>query len=294
MFERKANSGRSPLRSCSSCIKAFWWLPAVPLAAGLALATIAPAEAAQPQPFKLTNIHFETNASACDMGIQMAFDTGGITEGSVEDPNDHVVYSFQSSAGMADIGGQTEGFLEGVEPQITELLSALGCEPSAEEPVMSIQDLFNAWPKGTYDFEGFGGGVTFEGEAKLTHKIPAGAEITAPDDGAVVPHDQPLLIKWKKVTGPILPNLGPVEIVGYHVVVVDITVPVLPPGKLKTALDGDLSKNETTFLVPKQYLEPNRIYEFEVLATEKGGNQTITEGGVFCTPPIAPANCALP
>jgi len=63
---------------------------------------------------------------------------------------------------------------------------------------------------------------------------------------------------------------------------------------LKTALDGDVSKNETTFLVPKQYLEPNRIYEFEVLATEKGGNQTITEGGVFCTPPIAPANCELP
>jgi hypothetical protein len=25
------------------------------------------------------------------------------------------------------------------------------------------------------------------------------------------------------------------------------------------------------------------MYEFEVLATEKGGNQTITEGGVFCT-----------
>ena len=49
-------------------------------------------------------------------------------------------------------------------------------------------------------------------------------------------------------------------------------------GKLKTALDADLSKGENTFLVPKQYLEPNRIYEFEVLATEKGGNQTITEG----------------
>ena len=68
------------------------------------------------------------------------------------------------------------------------------------------------------------------------------------------------------------------EIVGYHVVVVDVTVPVLPPGKLKTALDADLSKGQNTFLVPKQYLEPNRIYEFEVLATEKGGNQTITEG----------------
>jgi len=96
------------------------------------------------------------------------------------------------------------------------------------------------------------------------------------------------------VTGLFLTGLRPVEIVGYHIVVVDVTVPVLPPGKLKTALDADLSKGENTFLVPKQYLEPNRIYEFEVLATEKGGNQTITEGGVFCTRPMAPANCELP
>ena len=76
--------------------------------------------------------------------------------------------------------------------------------------------------------------------------------------------------------------------------VVDVTAPVLPPGKLKTSLNGDVSKNETTFLVPKQYLEPNRIYEFEVLATEKGGNQTITEGGLFCTPPIRSVDCVLP
>ena len=59
-------------------------------------------------------------------------------------------------------------------------------------------------------------------------------------------------------------------------------------------LDADLSKSETTFPVPKQFLEPNRIYEFEVLATEKNGNQTIAEGGVFCTPPIAPRDCEAP
>jgi hypothetical protein len=206
----------------------------------LAAATI-PATAGKPEPFKLTNIHFETNASACDMGIQIGFDTDGITEGSVEDPNERVV-----------------------------------------------------WPAGTYEFDGQSGGVEFEGIAKLSHKIPAGPVITAPVDGAVVPHDAPLLIRWKKVTGPILPNLGPVEIVGYHVVVVDVTNPALPPGKLKTALDADLSKTETSFVVPKQYLEPNRIYEFEVLATDRGGNQTITEGGAFCTPPIVPAKCKLP
>lgn len=261
--------------------------------AGVALAAATtPAIAAQPEPFKLTNIHFETNASACDMGIQISFDTDGITEGSVEGPNDQVVYSFRAVDGMEDTHDQTEGFQERVEPPIIDLESALGCEPATD--AISLSHLFAAWPAGTYEFEGRSGAVEFEGAAKLTHKIPAGPEITAPADGAVVPHDAHLLIRWKKVTGPILPNLGPVEIVGYHVVVVDVTDPVLPPGKLKTALDADLSKAETTFLVPKQYLEPNRIYEFEVLATEKGGNQTITEGGAFCTPPIAPANCELP
>jgi hypothetical protein len=96
------------------------------------------------------------------------------------------------------------------------------------------------------------------------------------------------------VTGPIVPYLGPVENVGYHVVVVDITKPTLAPGKTKTSLNADLSKGETSFVVPKQYLEPGRIYEFEVLATEKGGNQTITEGGIFCTLPITAANCVSP
>jgi hypothetical protein len=46
--------------------------------------------------------------------------------------------------------------------------------------------------------------------------------------------------------------------------------------------------------VPWQYPEPGRIYELEILATGKGGNQTITEGDVCCTPPITAANCQKP
>lgn len=261
--------------------------------AGVALAAVtSPSVAARPQPFKLTNIHFETNSSACDMGIQISFDTDGITEGSVEGPNEQVVYHFRSVDGMEGTHDVTEGFQERVEPPIIDLENALGCEPA--EDAIPLNELLAAWPAGTYEFEGQSSGVEFEGVARLTHKIPAGPEITAPSDGAIVPHDASLLIRWNKVTRPILPRLGPVEIAGYHVLVVDVTVPVLAPGKTKTSFDADVSKNETSFVVPKQYLEPNRIYELEILATEKGGNQTITEGGVFCTPPIAPANCTKP
>src|SRR6185312_3394947 len=109
------------------------------LAAGLFLwLSTTTAAAAGAEPFKLTNIHFETNASACDMGIQIKFDTDGITSGNVKDPTGRKIYSFVSAHGMKATGGQTEGFLEGAEPQITELLSALGCEPSNEEGEMSL------------------------------------------------------------------------------------------------------------------------------------------------------------
>jgi hypothetical protein len=262
---------------------------------GMALATAATtaATAAAPEPFKLTNIHFETNASACDMGIQISFDTDGITEGEVESLHDQPVFSLRAVPGLESTHDVTEMFQERVEPPITDLISALGCEPP-EDDAITLAELLGNWPAGWYEFDGESRGVEFEGRARLTHRIPAGPEIIAPDDGDIVRHDANLLIRWNKVTGPIVPYLGPVEIVGYHVVVADITDPVLPPGKTKTALDADLPKSETSFPVPKQYLEPDRIYEFEVLATEKGGNQTITEGGIFCTRPRTAADCEAP
>jgi hypothetical protein len=261
--------------------------------AALGAGAATPATAAPEQPFKQTNIHFETNATACDMGIQMSFDTDGLTEGEVEGPYEQVVFSFRAIDGMEGTGDLTEMFHERVEPPITDLLDALDCEPPEHDPI-SLAELFGTWPAGWYEFDGESGGVEFEGRARLTHKIPAGPQILAPEDGDVVPHDAHLSIRWKKVTGPLLPGLGPVEIVGYHVVLADVTDPVLAPGSTKTVLDADLAKSESSFLVPKQFLEPGRIYEFEVLATEKYGNETITEGGVFCTTPIAEEDCEAP
>lgn len=256
----------------------------------LAAAATTAATAAAPEPFKQTNIHFETNASACDMGIQISFDTEGVTAGEVESPHDQLVFTFGSVPGLENTHDLTEMFQERVEPPITDLLDALDCEEPEGEAI-TLAELLGNWPAGTYEFDGESEGVEFEGIARLNHRIPAGPEITAPEDGVVVPHDQALLIRWNKVTGPILPHLGPVEIVGYHVVVADVTEETLAPGKTKTVLDADLSKGETSFPVPKQFLEANRVYEFEVLATEKGGNQTITEGGIFCTRPMTAADC---
>jgi hypothetical protein len=265
-----------------------FWLSAALLAAGAAFGTVArAADAARPpaEPFKVTNIHFETNASACDMGIQMIFDTDGITEGLVRDPNRHRVYSFASAGGMKATGGQTEGFLEGVEPQITELLSALGCEFSDEEEEISLADLFEAWPAGNYTFTGRRKGARFRDQATLTHLIPAGPAIVAPPEGTVVPDDAALVIEWELVTEAILADLGPVTIVGYHVIVVEAGGEALPQ------LDVDLPSDATSVTVPAEYLKQSTVYQFEVLASEESGNQTITEG-LFCTDGVA--DCLAP
>jgi hypothetical protein len=291
MFRHNASLEKSPTKPGDHLLTRYSWLRTAPAVSLLVLSLASPAAiAAQPQPFKFANIHFETNSSACDMGIQILFDTDGVTEGKVEDPNEQVVYSFQTALGMEQTHDQTEGFQEHVEPPITDLEDALGCEPSPD--AISLAQLLTVWPAGIYDFEGTSGGVLSEGTAKLTHKVPAGPVITAPADGAIVPHDQPLVIRWRKVTTPIIPTLGPVTIVGYHVLVKDLSPPA-SPGRVPAQLDADVSKDETTFTVPKQYLEPNRMYEFEILATEKGNNQTITEGGVFCTPPVTAPECEL-
>ena len=256
--------------------RALCRFPAAVLAAGLPFGTAAQTA----EPFKVANIHFETNASACDMGIQIIFDTDGITDGFVSDPNRRRVYSFASAGGMKAIGGQTEGFLEGVEPQITELLSALGCEPSDEEEEISLADLFEAWPAGDYTFQGRSKRARFSDQVALTHLIPAGPEIIAPAEGAVVPENAALLIEWEPVTDAILMDLGPVNIVGYHVIVVEAGGEALPQ------LDVDVPLNETSVAVPAEYLKPSMVYQFEILATEESGNQTITEG-FFCTDGVA-------
>jgi hypothetical protein len=261
--------------------------------AGFATTTLAPIAIAEEEtPFKQTNIHFETNATACDMGIQISFDTDGITRAEVENPFGQAVFRVNAVDGMEITSDISEVFHERVEPPIDELVAALGCEPGADS--ISLGELFAAWPAGWYEFDGESQGEEFEGKARLTHRIPAGPKIITPTDGAIVPHDRHLGIRWKPVTAPILPQLGPIRVAGYHVLVVDITNPVLAPGQTKTSFDADVSSAETTFFVPAQYLEPNKIYELEVLATEGNGNQTITEGGVFCTPPITASECVKP
>ena len=266
------------------------------VAAGLALAAAAgPAAAAGAEPFKITNIHFETNASACDMGIQMSFDTDGVSEGWVKDPNGQVVYRVGSVGGPEVTHDITEGFQERVEPQIVELGRALGCERDAEEPEILLTELLSAWPEGKYIFGGQSEDTNFRGFARLSHKVPAGPEILAPEDGAVVRPDEALVLRWKKVTDADYSGAG--ARAGRRLPRCDCrryAAGTSPSGEVSGPVRRRPSSFDDRFLVAKQFLRPDRVYEFEILATEAGGNQTISEGGVFCTQPIRAADCEKP
>src|SRR5262249_18485060 len=175
-----------------------------------------------------------------------------------------------SKGSMKATGGQTEGFLEGIEPQIDELVAALGCAISTEEGTSTLAELFAEWPAGDYTFKGEAkGGAKFEAKATLSHVIPAGPEIVAPADGTIVP-DADLLIQWNAVIAAILtnnPDLGPVDIVGYHITVEEN----VPDVEVTPAVDIDVNGTQTSVTIPAQYLNQNTVYKFEILSTDASG-----------------------
>ncbi len=267
---------RVALRS-SVCVAAL-------LAFGLA-ATI-PVQGAQakgvrkPGSFKVAKIYFETNATACDMGIQIVFDTEGILTGTFRDPSGRPVHMIKTGSGLKEIGGQTEGFLESVEPVISELVTANpNCVPDPEEPTISLDQLEQYFPAGTYRFEGTAAdGTRYRDKAELTYNVPDGPVLLSPNGDVDLDPDNPIEINWEPVTTTIpgLASTGeqvPVDIVGYQVIVYDANAGEAPP-----EFNVIVPATETALAVPAEFLQPDTEYKIEVLAIEAGANQTISEG----------------
>jgi hypothetical protein len=237
--------------------------------------------------FKVAKIIFETNASACDLGIQISFDTEGIVTGAVRNPGGRPIYQVRASRGLRAIGGQTEGFLEGVEPQIQELLDALGCERDEEVDVLTFEDIRAMFPAGEYEFVArMKDGTKLDDEATLTYDIPDGPALGAPD-GADDVDPAKAVIHWTPVTGTIpgLEPAGSVDIVGYQIIVYEDGVGEAPPEfnvVVPTCGDRPLPRCEVT--VAPQFLKRGKPYLYEVLAIEESGNQTITEGSFETKP----------
>ena len=267
---------RSRKQSSDRCIKASARLPAVLLATGLMLGVLAQDSRAQGRPeipFSQVSIILETNATDCDTGLQLFFDGDAWKKVKVEDPDGRTVLDVRTKGSLARFG-VTEQFNETSEPVMAELVDGLDFD--CDEPEFTLEELFELFPEGIYEFEGETvEGELLEGEATLSHVIPAPPDIVAPEEGAEVDPDD-TVIMWNRVDEPILPGLGrapsdDVDIVGFHVVV-DREDP--QPLVVFTA---DLPADATEVTVPPEFLQAGATYKFEILQIDVSGNQTIAE-----------------
>jgi hypothetical protein len=198
-------------------------------------------------PLDIARIYIEYNSSGNDLGFHVFLDGEDWTALRITSPRDRTIFEVEGKGGYRELG-MTELFFEGAEPNLDDF---------------PLEDLLALFPEGEYEFEGVTvDGEPIEGVGILTHAVPG-----APDVTATVGAGNSLIIGWNAVTGPadILPD-GRIRISGYQVIVGSFQV-TLPASARKVTVPpefvGSLGKGE---------------HDFEVLAIEQGGNQTITEG----------------
>jgi hypothetical protein len=213
--------------------------------------------AGEREPLKDVKFIIEHNATDEDTGFQVFVDGEPWNRLKIEAPDGKALLDVRPLGRMKNFG-LTELFFETDEPANDEV---------------PIPELLARFPEGAYDFEAVAvEGGTMTGTATLTHDIPKGPEILTPTEGQVVdPNDA--VVSWKPVTESITGE--PVEIVGYEVIIAKL-VEASPPGFSKPVLSVRVTGTTTSLTAPPEFFEPATEYEFEVLALEAGGNQTIS------------------
>ncbi len=211
-------------------------------------------------PLKESKLIIEHNDKDKDTGFQGFFDSEGWNSMTIIGPNGQVL-EFEANGKLADLG-LTELFFETVEPE------------NAEVP---IDEVLETLPEGQYTFRGtsielgeFNGTTT--GTATLTHDIPRGPELLTPAEDEEVSADEDLLVDWQPVTETI--DGDPVKIIAYQLIVEKDEEP--HPNMIgKMGLSIYLPADVTEMRIPHEFLEPGTDYEWEVLAIEESGNQSI-------------------
>jgi len=211
-------------------------------------------------PLKEAKLNIEHNAKDEDTGFQGFLDSDGWNRITVTGP-DGKVLDFRGEGELGQLG-LTELFFETVEPE------------NADVP---IEEVLETLPEGEYTFEGSAievgekQGKTI-GTALLTHDIPEGPEILTPEEDAVVPEDEDLLVDWSAVDKTI--DGSDVNIIAYQLIIEKVEEPH-PHMIGKMGLSMYLPPDVTEMTISSDFLEPGTEYEWEVLAIEESGNQSI-------------------
>lgn len=212
-------------------------------------------------PLKEAKLNIEHNATDHDTGFQGFIDSEG-WKSLIFTGAQGKVLTLEGQGALGKLG-LTELFFETVEPA------------NADIP---IEQILKALPEGNYTIQGPGieageeTGKT-KGVAWLTHKIPAGPVLLSPEEDAEVPADKSLKVSWNPVTKTI--DGAEVNIISYQLIVEKNEDPH-PHMIGKRGLSMYLPASVTSINVPEGFLEPGTNYNWEVLAIEESGNQTLS------------------
>ena len=224
---------------------------------------------AQLIPLKEAKLNIEHNATDLDTGFQGFIDSDGWSCLDVTGP-DGVVLTLIGGGALGELG-LTELFFESVEPEWVDV---------------PLDEILSALPEGDYLIEGPAieagevlGWTT--GTALLTHDIPAGPELIAPAEDAVVPVAD-LVMEWGAVTETI--DGDPVNVVSYQLIVEEDTEDIDPHVIGKPSVQFNVPSTTTSMTLPGDFLKPGAAYAWEVLAQEESGNQTLSSGAFETEP----------
>jgi hypothetical protein len=215
-------------------------------------------------PLSKARIIVEFNDTARDVGVQVLLDGEPWSTLEIFDPSERRVLEITSKRSLRR-QGLTELFFESSEPSLDDL---------------PLDRFLARFPAGKYEMEAETiDGVELTGTAVLTHVIPAGPEIlspVSPDDNPPLVDPNDLTIEWAPVTETI-DGSKRITMAGYQVIVEQVD-----PLRVFSV---DLPASATSVMVPPGFLvQPGALHKFEVLAIEKSGNQTITEGEFVTLP----------
>jgi hypothetical protein len=211
-------------------------------------------------PFKEAKLNIEHNAKDKDTGFQGFLDSEGWNRITVTGPDGKVL----NLTGQGKLGqlGLTELFFETVEPENVDV---------------PIAEVLETLPEGEYAFEGSAievgekQGETI-GTALLTHDIPEGPELLLPAENATVPEAADLLVSWGQVDKTI--NGSDINIIAYQLIIEKDEDP--DPNMIgKMGLSMYLPPDVQEITIPSEFLEPETDYDWEVLAIEESGNQSL-------------------
>ena len=204
-----------------------------------------------------TKLFIEYNATDEDTGVHGSFAGLGWQKLCVYNPRGRLILEFEPQNNLKRLG--MDGFrFESREPPVKEV---------------SIATILAQFPEGRYSVRGLTiDGKRIRGGATFTHDIPAAPEITYPADEATISRFNQVFT-WLPVTETIFGE--PVQTTAYQVIITK-DVPDDPNGFSRPTFDVVVPATQTSLSIPSDFLQPNTRYEFEVLALEVSGNQTIT------------------